>query len=131
MNHIKGINEFMDTDLDTVGQIYDNPELAEDEEEENNLPNLPYKSMNKYSVNQLRYELDNAISLPDFEAITSAMKSVAKKRPYIKTKEPWASVWQEFMDKWHEKYQEAGCPDNNLPPEYKNGGDEPYESRRY
>ena len=113
---------------------------------------FPY---HEYSLDQMRKDLDAAMALPDFESTTQAIRDIRIKYPFVKTEQPYADVWQEYLNRWHEekygpagqpetdepyasiwqeylkKYGPAGQPENNFPPSYKNGGDEPYEGKRY
>ena len=53
------------------------------------------------SIEELREELEAALSISDFEASTKLIRSIRAEYPYVKSTSPYKELYFKYIKKWH------------------------------
>jgi len=60
-----------------------------------------FKKGEELTVKELTNVLDWALDLPDMESKTSMLSFFKQAHPEVKEKEPWKTIWWDYIKKWH------------------------------
>ena len=58
------------------------------------------------SIEELRDELDSVTQTNDFEESLNILRRIKEEYPYVKTESPYSELWDEYLNKWHDKFKE-------------------------
>ena len=67
-----------------------------------------WKKGEELTVKELNNILDFALGLPELESKTTLLSFLSKVHPEFKNKEPWKTIWWDYVKKWHKDLKGSG-----------------------